>query len=504
MQGDLKDFRNFLFLCWKYLGLPDPAPLQYDIAYQIQHGPDRQLIEALRGAGKSYTLAAYVCWRLMFDPTLRILVVSASSIRAVEFIKLVRLLIEVVPELEFLKPRTNQIDGAYRFDVGPAPIAKDPSVAAYGITSMLAGTHPDIIIADDTETPDNSLTVQRREKLYQACMQFEVMLNPGGKILYLGTPQNIDSVYNKLSKSYKLTRWPAEYPDPLDEKACANVSEMILEKARSGTVKVRRGEEPGDSTYPERFPSLLLRETEGRIGRSNYWLQMLLNTNLSDANRYPLRVSDMIVYDVGDGTRAPAVIGWGRSRPVTDIESPGINVDRFYEPIFIDDKWREFDSSLMYIDPSGRGKDETGYAIGKIINGQIYVLETGGFKGGYEDETLASLARAAKKWGVKRCVIEDNFSDGMYRKCLTPIFLRIVGQAGLEDEHVTGQKEVRIIESLEAPLNTHRIVVTPAVARDEKLMTQLTHITRDRGSLDHDDRVEALAGLVRCFSDQLA
>ena len=32
------DFRNFLYLAWKHLALPDPTPIQYDIAEYLQSG----------------------------------------------------------------------------------------------------------------------------------------------------------------------------------------------------------------------------------------------------------------------------------------------------------------------------------------------------------------------------------------------------------------------------------------------------------------------------------
>lgn len=36
-----RDFRNFLYVVWKHLNLPDPTPVQYDIAHFMQHGPRR-------------------------------------------------------------------------------------------------------------------------------------------------------------------------------------------------------------------------------------------------------------------------------------------------------------------------------------------------------------------------------------------------------------------------------------------------------------------------------
>ena len=85
VPAQLQDFRNFLFLVWKHLGLPEPTPIQYDIADYLQSSPKRAIIEAFRGVGKSYITAAYVVHRLLLDPELKFLVVSASKSRADDF-----------------------------------------------------------------------------------------------------------------------------------------------------------------------------------------------------------------------------------------------------------------------------------------------------------------------------------------------------------------------------------------------------------------------------------
>ncbi len=66
---------------------------------------------------------------------------------------------------------------------------------------------------------------------------------------------------------------------------------------------------------------------------------------------------------------------------------------------------------------------------------------------------------------------------------------------------VSGQKEVRIIEIMEPMLNQHRLVIDKetlerdldAPAIHYSLTHQLSHITRDRDSLKHDDRLDSLA-----------
>ena len=79
---ELHDFRNFLYVTWKHLGLPDPTPTQYDIAEYIDNGPRRCCIQAFRGVGKSWITSANVIHQLLLNPSLNILVVRDSKVRS--------------------------------------------------------------------------------------------------------------------------------------------------------------------------------------------------------------------------------------------------------------------------------------------------------------------------------------------------------------------------------------------------------------------------------------
>ena len=150
---ELRDFRNFAFIAWKHLGLPDPTPLQYDICGYLQNGPKRSVIQAFRGVGKSWLCSAYVVHQLYLNPALNILVVSASKTRSDDFSTFTLRLINELPILAGLKPRDGQRFSKISFDVGPAPASHAPSVKSLGITSQLTGSRADIIVADDILHP---------------------------------------------------------------------------------------------------------------------------------------------------------------------------------------------------------------------------------------------------------------------------------------------------------------------------------------------------------------
>ena len=64
------------------------------------------------------------------------------------------------------------------------------------------------------------------------------------------------------------------------------------------------GAEEWDVTDPDRFSEEDLIEREASMGRSNYMLQFQLDTSLSDAEKFPLKMADLIVTSVNP-TEAP-------------------------------------------------------------------------------------------------------------------------------------------------------------------------------------------------------
>ena len=414
LPDKLYDFRYFLIYVWRKLGLPDPTKRQLELAHYLQHGPRRKVMEAFRGVGKSWITSAYVVWRLLINPNLKFLVVSASKDRANNFTTFTRRLISEIDILQCLRPTADQRDSMISFDVGPARPDHSPSVKSVGIFGQLTGTRADEIIADDVETPNNSLTQVMRERVSEAVKEFDSILKPDGRITYLGTPQCIQSLYNLLpERGYIVRIWPARYPDPATVEVVYGdkLSPTVLQEIAQGTARI------GSSTDPTRFSDDDLLERELSYGRAGFNLQFMLDTSLSDANRHPLRLRDLIVMDADLRFKAPENVIWGASPELMYQELPcvGLNGDRYYRPQSIMPTWLEYTSSVMAIDPSGRGRDETSYAVANILNGKIFVPDAGGLQGGYSEETLIALCETAKANKVRKLIIESNFGGNRCR-----------------------------------------------------------------------------------------
>lgn len=512
---ELKDFRNFLYLCWKHLNLPNPTPVQYDIADFLQNAPKRGVIEAFRGVGKSYVTSAYVCYRLLHDPEIKVLVVSASKIRADDFSTFTQRLIHEMPILQHLVPKDNQRQSKISFDVGPSKASHSPSVKSVGITGQLAGSRADLIVADDVEVPNNSMTQMMRDKLSEAVKEFDAILKPDGMIIYLGTPQTEMSLYEQLpNRGYQVRIWPGRYPNnKLREKYEDRLAPFILDKLE------RDPKVEGDPTDPLRFDDEDLLERELSYGRSGFNMQYMLDTSLSDADRYPLKLSDLIVMSL-DRDKAPEKPIWSNDPQdkLTDVPNVGLPGDAYYKPQKLLGDWISYSGSILSIDPSGRGKDETGYAVVKMLNGYLYVLECGGIQGGYRKENLEFLSVVAKRNKVNTVLIESNFGDGMFQELLKPVLYKVYN-VSIEEVRSNIQKERRIIDTLEPVCNQHRLVVNKGIIEHDyktvknysaetqakyMLFHQFSRITRDRGALSHDDRLDALGMAVAYWVEQMA
>ena len=502
------DFRNFLYVVWRHLNLPDPTPVQYDIARYMQHGPRRKMIMAFRGVGKSWIYAAFVCWRLYCDPQYKIMVVSASKPLADSFSTFVKRLIYEMPILQHLQPRDGQRDSNIAFDVGPAQASKDPSVKSVGITGQITGSRADEILADDVESLNNSATQQQREKLAEIIKEFDAVLKPGGVITYLGTPQTEDSIYNHLpERGYEICVWPARVPTSV-EKYKGRLATFIV-------GMINKGVKPGTPVDPKRFNNMDLMEREASYGRSGFAMQFMLDTELGDAERYPLKLSDLVVMPI-DKDVGPSKVVWASEpdRMYENLPLVGMTGDRWYRPMWVSDTMTEFTGCVMSIDPSGRGKDETGFAIAKMLHSQIFVPAAGGLKGGYEDSVLEHLAILAREHKAKRIIIEANFGDGMFTKLFTPWLAKVGYPCTIEEVKHSTQKEKRIIDTLEPVMNQHRLIIDPkVVTEDEKtsqedkrysLFYQMTRITKDKGALAHDDRLDALSMAVAYWVEAMA
>ena len=512
----INDFRNFLYLTWKHLKLPEPTPLQYDIANYLQQGKQRIIISAFRGVGKSWITASYVLWRLLLNPNINILVVSASKNRADDFSTFCLRLMSEMDILKHLYPKGDQRQSKISFDVATASASQQPSVKSLGITSQLTGSRADVIIADDVETSGNTQTQFMRDKLSESIKEFEAILKPldDSRIIFLGTPQVENSIYNKLQeRGYRIRYWCARYPT---EKQLvtygSNLAPII-----SNTWEVDMIGKPTDIRFTEED----LLERLASYGRIGFNMQYQLDSSLSDLDRFPLKLSDLSVMTLNQDT-APEKVIWASSPELkhNDLPCVGLQGDGYYRPMQTQGSWIDYTGAVMAIDPSGKsGKDETAYAVTKVLNGNIFLVDVGGFNSGYSEHTLSKLVGLAKKHKVKKILIEENFGQGMFEALLKPYLIKEY-PCTTELIRQTTNKHRRILDTLEPIMSQHRLVVCPTVIRKDydesnavypsetalryQLFYQISRLQKGANTLTHDDRIDALQMACHYWIKQLS
>jgi hypothetical protein len=515
LQGS---FIKFLWYVWKYvLALPEPTRVQKDVAVYLSTGPRRRFIQAFRGVGKTFITATYVVWRLWKNPDLKVAIVSANEQLAVEISGFIKQIIEAEAGDELwteLRPKPGQRNSTLAFDVGAAKPDKSPSVKAMSIVGQLTGSRADLTISDDVEVPKNSETETMREKLNEKTKEYAAITKPGGEIVYLGTPQSEQSIYRQLpDKGYDVRVWPCRYPT--SEKLGnygAFLAPMLLAdiEADPTLTKPVSSTLGGAPTDPARFNDLDLMEREQEYREAGFLLQFQLDTTLSDAERYPLKTRDLIVTDV-DRKVAPGRLVWGSGpdQVIKDLPNVGFDGDRFHRPVFMSQDFIPYQGAVLHIDPSGRGRDRTTYAVTKFLNGYVFLLAWGGYQDGYGDGTLRALAEISKEHEVNLIVPEDNFGDGMFGKLLEPHVAR-VRNCNIEGHRVSGMKEERIVRTLQPVLRQHRLVMDRKVIEEDlkdpqvhRGLYQLTHMSPVRGAIKHDDKIDVLAMAVSYWTEYL-
>jgi hypothetical protein len=443
------------------------------------------------------------------------LVISAAQDRADAFSVFCHDLLRNWFMVKDLFPSDTQRFSKVAFDVYGAKPDQSPSVRSSGIFGQITGSRADLIVADDVETPQSCETQLIRDKLRESIKEFDSVIKPGGEIVFLGTPHTQDSVYAKLEVSgYNVRIWPALYPT--GKKLKSYYGDRLAPKIQTD-LEADKGL-AGHPVDPERFDWAELEARQLSIGRSTFNLQFLLDISLSDEERFPLKLRDLCVFRLNRENGPNKVVWLANGDKALDLPSVGLHGDLFYKPAQIGDEFLEYTGVVMAVDPSGRGSDELGYAVVAYLNGNLFLLSSGGLRGGYSEPNLKKLALIAKEFKAKQILVESNLGLGMFSELLKR-YLGTIYPCTVEEVRHTKQKELRIIDTLEPVLNQHRLmvdtdVITNDIASTEcypgevrsqyQLFFQLTRITKEKNSIRHDDRLDALAMAVQYFTESMA
>lgn len=529
LQAAYPEFADFWWDVLNALTGFECSPMQRDICEFMQYGPQYSMVQAQRGEAKTSMAGAFAVWNLIHDPTYRVLIVSGGKTVAEEISNWV---IQIINNMEILTCMRPDVTNGDRSSVKAFDIhyslrgaEKSPSIACVGIKGQLQGRRADLLIPDDIETSINSDTEVNREKILMLSRDFSSICSKG-KIMYLGTPQSIDSVYNTLpGRGYTVRIWPGRFPTLSEEENYGDaLAPYIVEQMRDNPGLRKGGGLTGDrgqATDPVIVPEHLLIKKELDEGPAWFQLQHMLDTRLMDKDRYPLALNRIIFMQV-QNKETPVHLNFSPSVDTQIAWPPGHSMQRtpIYRVASTSPEFKPFSGTYMYVDPSGGGKngDELAYAVTKFLAGFIYVVDVGGRPGGIHKDNLDWLTSIAEKWRPHTVGVERNYGNGALAQVWRPLLLA-KHSCTIEEPWETGQKELRIIDILEPLLGSNRLVIDDKLLRQDfesissypsqsrmtySLFHQMAKITREKGALAHDDRVDALAGACRPWVALLA
>lgn len=523
------NFPLFLRDYFAWLGF-SLTEMQLDIGrYMADSTLKNKCVMAQRGEAKSTVGIARALYEFVQNPGGTVLLVSGSDDYAGTLSHAIVSAIMQWERLEWLRPevrngaRTSYTGG---FDVHHAFRIPDkqPSVKAVGIFGQLQGNHVTLLIADDVETTSNGSSPANRARIATLTKEFAAIANDGAEILYLGTPQTQDSIYNALpARGFDVRIWPGRYPTVEEEERYGGCLAPWIRQKLDGHPELRTGYgvlgNRGAQTDPQRYSEAKQIQNERDYQQAGFQLQFMLDTSMADALKQTLQLRDLILFH-GSTQSAPETLHWSNNpRHIAELPADfPLARAQLYMAADFSDTYVSFTNTRAFCDPAGGGSDESVLFATASIGPFIHVLGMHVYHGGQTEENIEAAVAWCSNMGVNHITIEDNMGHGavtnMYRGAIKRAGLTI----GCEGTYSTGQKEVRIISRLNPILQRHRVVMHWSVietdlalcramqdgGREYSLFWQMQNLTTSRGCIPHDDRVEVLSAAVYLHVEVLA
>jgi hypothetical protein len=83
--------------------------------------------------------------------------------------------------------------------------AKEPTITTAGLETSLTGMHFDLILLDDLVNPENVTTKEQKEKVLARYRDCKNLLDPGGKMVVVGTRYATDDLYGQIIENEAQT-----------------------------------------------------------------------------------------------------------------------------------------------------------------------------------------------------------------------------------------------------------------------------------------------------------
>lgn len=204
------------------------APHHHEWIRLIEENPKLVLLAHIESGKSALISVGYTLWRLGRDSSLRVAILSRTHSQAVKLGRSIGTYIEKSTELHQVFPRMLPSEpwNEVQRTIVRSTVAKDPSVALYGVDGPVTGSRIDELICDDIADLLNSASAGQREKLaHMFHSEFHGRLTARGRLIAVGTPYHRDDLLHSLAKTgvptfrygvidetTGLPRWESRWP----------------------------------------------------------------------------------------------------------------------------------------------------------------------------------------------------------------------------------------------------------------------------------------------------
>jgi hypothetical protein len=458
------------FLAWAEVKGWAVPEIHVRACHWLEHRGDLAVLRIFRGAGKSTILAVYNAWRFWESPGYRILHQGDQDRTAYKTSRDTKAVLLRHP---WTAQWARAIRGEAAFWWAPgADDERNPSMQAAGITSNITSSRCDEAQNDDVEVPRNIQHPDARERMrYRLGEQVHIMV-PGARRLFVGTPHTHDSIYDEQERmgadcltirmfelEHRIENATAtEYPAPfVPDMVFAGIGAEArwlrpgVDYIAEGGV-IRFAAAPGclvdlyaGCAWPERFTPSELARRRRQTRTINEWdsQYQLHSRPVHEVRLSPERLRCYAV--------EPA-LKWANKTPSMWLGSVRI--------VGAACRW-DPSSGKLHSDASSVSlvlQDENGARyLHRVLElrGQIAETDEGGqvIIGGQ----VLQLVALVKQFSLGRVTVETNGIGGFAPSWLKAAFKQARVRCGVGEVQATANKNKRILEAWEGPLNSGQL-----------------------------------------------
>ena len=377
----------------------------------------------------------YACWRVVCDPSISIVYLSATSDLAESQLRTIKSTLDS-PIIRKIWPDLINIDEGKREKWTSTEICvddprrkaegtRDSTVKAGGLTTNITGAHCDLIILDDMVVPKNNTEEGRRQVMSQYS-QLQSILNPGGMILAVGTRYHPKDIYDTMQTTVE------EIYDDTGELIGKENQWDVLQKVveENGEFLWNRQKRKDGKYYGFDFKELS-RIKAGYVDKSQFYAQYYNDPN-DEGNA--LITPDMFEYYNREHLYSKAGVYYIKNRP--------LNV---YAAI-------DFAFSL-----NNRADSSSIVVVGIDSDNNRYVLDIDRFKTDRIQEYYNHVIAIHNKYNLKKLRAEVTVAQQVIVTALKDKLAENSTRLVIEDYRPQTKKEERMLAVLKPLYEDHKI-----------------------------------------------